>query len=189
MTKLFPSSPGNLMVPSMAISRQLHSVADAFGQQGWHCEPVEGREVLTMAFEAHHTRVHLHAQAFPNLNALAIVAESPMVFDDLRQSYALELIMRANKQLTLGNFEYDLDRQLIIFRITNLFDKEVYDSDIISSMVHCAIAELDRIVPLASVINRTGDDLLDDLSIPLLLEREDLLPPMPDYDGSEEEEL
>ncbi len=171
----------------MAISRQLNSVIEAFGQQGWHCEPVEGREVVTAAFEAHHTHVHVHAQAFPNMNALSIVAESPMEFDDERMPYVLELMMRANKQLTLGSFEYDLDRSLIVFRVTNLFDKELYDADIISSMTHCAIAEMDRIVPLVSVINRTGDDLLEDISIPLLLEREDLLPPVPEFDGEEEE--
>lgn len=170
----------------MAHSRQLHSVIDAFGRQGWHCEPIENREVVTAAFEAHHTRVHLFAQAFPNLNALSVVTESPMTFDEIRLPLALELIMRANKQLTLGNFEYDLDRSLLVFRITNLFDKESYDADIISSMVHCAIAELDRIVPLAAVLNRTREDLLDDLSVPLLLEREDLLPPVPE--GEEEEE-
>lgn len=173
----------------MAFSRQLHSVIDAFGKQGWHCEPVENREVVTSAFEAHHTHVHLHAQAFPNMNALAIVAESPMSFDEERMLLALELIIRANKQLTLGNFEYDFDRNLVVFRITNLFDKEVYDGDIISSMVHCTIAELDRIIPLAGVINRTSDDLLDDLSVPLLLEREDLLPPIPEGADGEEEEL
>ncbi len=173
----------------MPSSRQLHSVIDAFGKQGWHCDQVEGRDVITTAFEAHHTHIHLHAQAFTNLNALSIVAESPMAFGEERERYALELIMRANKQLTLGNFEYDLDRSLIVFRITNVFEKEVYDADIISSMVHCAIAELDRIVPLAGVINRTADDLLEDISIPLLLEREDLLPPVPEYEGEEEEEL
>jgi hypothetical protein len=166
----------------MAHSRQLHSVIDAFGKQGWHCEPVENREVVTSAFEAHHTHIHVHAQAFPNLNALAVVSESPMTFDEERMALALELIMRANKQLTLGNFEYDFDRNLVVFRITNLFDKEVYDADIISSMVHCTIA-------LAGVINRTSDDLLDDLSIPLLLEREDLLPPVPEGADGEEEEL
>jgi len=56
-------------------------------------------------------------------------------------------------------------------------------------MVHCTIAELDRIVPLAGVINRTSEDLLDDLSVPLLLEREDLLPPVPEGGDEEEEEL
>ena len=112
-----------------------------------------------------------------------------MTFDEERMPLALELIMRANKQLTLGNFEYDFDRNLVVFRITNLFDKEVYDADIISSMVHCTIAELDRIIPLVGVINRTSNDLLDDLSIPLLLEREDLLPPVPEGVEGEEEEL
>ncbi len=171
----------------MPPSRQLQSVIDTFGNQGWHCETVEGREVVTAAFEAHHTHLHLHAQTFTNLNALAVVGETPLTLDEERTPLALELLMRANKQVTLGNFEYDMDRSLVVFRITNVFEKEVYDPDIISSMVHCTIAEIDRITPLLGVINRTADDLLDDLSIPLLLEREDLLPPVPEY--SEEEEL
>lgn len=171
----------------MGPSRQFQSVIDTFGRQGWHSEPIEGREVLETAFEAHHTQIRLYAQVFTNLNALSIVAETPLRFDNLREPLGLELVMRANKQLTIGNFEYDLDRSLIVFRATNIFEKELYDTDIISSLVHCAIAELDRIVPLASVLNQTADDLLDDLSIPLLLEREDLLPPVPEYDGEEEE--
>lgn len=174
----------------MPPSRQFQSVIDIFGRQGWSVNVLEGREVLECGFEAHHTHIHLHAQVFTNLNALSIVAETPMEFDDLRTPLALELFIRANKQLTLGSFEYDLDRDQIVFRVTNLFDREVYDSDIVPSMVHCAIAELDRIVPLASVLNRTSDDLLDDLSLPLLLEREDLLPPIPEFESeSEEEEL
>lgn len=173
---------------SMPPSRQFQSVVDTFGSQGWQAEPIEGREVLQCAFEAHHTRVHLLAQVFTNLNALSIVAESPMAYDSLRTPLALELVMRANKQLTIGGFEYDLDRGQIVFRVTNIFERELYDKDIVSSMVHCAIAELDRIVPLAGVLNRTSNDLLDDLSIPLLLEREDMIPPVPEYDGEGEEE-
>ncbi len=168
-------------------SLQLQSVIDAFGQQGWHCDQVEGREVVRTAFEAHHTRLDLLAQVFPQLNALAIVAETPVSFDPVRLPLALELINRGNKQLTLGGFEFDLDRDLLIFRITNIFDREKFDPDIISSMVHCAIAEIDRFTPLAAVLNQTADDLLPDLSIPLLLEREDLLPPVPEF--GEEEEL
>ena len=107
----------------------------------------------------------------------------------------LELMMRANKQLTLGSFEFDIDRQQLVFRITNLFDRERFDADIVSSMVHCAIAELDRIVPLLGVLMKTPADLLEDLSLPLLLEREDLLPPVPEentadsLEGGWEEEL
>ena len=108
-----------------------------------------------------------------------------MEIDAAHRPKALELLMRANKQLTLGAFEYDLDRSQVVFRVTNLFDREKFDADIISSMVHCSIAELDRLVPLAATVNQTAPDLLDDLSIPLLLEREDLLPPVP---GEEEEE-
>ena len=166
-------------------SRQILTVEEAFGQQGWHCELVEGRDVLRAGFDAHHTRVDLVAQAYPQLNALSIVSESPMPLDDDHQSPVLELLARANKQLTLGGFEYDMDREFLVFRITNLFERERFDSDIISSMVHCAIAELDRIIPYAAIVRDTPSDLLDDLDLGRLLMREDIIPPVP---GDEEEE-
>ena len=170
-----------------APSLQLQSVVEAFGRQGWHCEAVEGREVIEANFEAHHTHVHLYAQVFPQLNALSIVAEAPLVPSPPHLPSMLELLMRANKQLTLGAFEFDFDRKQLVFRITNLFERERYDADLVSSMVHCAIAELDRITPLLGTLLRTPPALLADFSLPLLLERDDLLPPTGEFE--EEEEL
>ncbi|MEX1049207.1 MAG: YbjN domain-containing protein [Akkermansiaceae bacterium] len=166
-------------------SRQILTVEEAFGQNGWHCELVEGREVLRAGFDAHHTRVDMIAQAYPQLNALSIVSESLMNLDSDHLPLVLELLARANKQLTLGGFEYDLDREFLVFRITNLFEREKFDADIISTMVHCAIAELDRITPYVAVVRGTPADLLDDLDLGRLLMREDLIPPVP---GDEEEE-
>lgn len=166
-------------------SRQILSVEETFGRNGWHCELVEGREVLRAGFEAHHTRVDLIAQAHPQLNALSVVSESPMPLDDEHMPVVLELLARANKPLTLGGFEFDIDRGMLVFRITNLFERERFDSDIISSMVHCAIAELDRIVPYAAIVRDTPADLLEDLDLERLLQREDVIPPVP---GEEEEE-
>lgn len=166
-------------------SRQILSVEETFGQNGWHCELIEGREVIRAGFDAHHTRVDMVAQAYPQLNALSIVTESRLAVDEEHLAPVLELLARANKQLTLGGFEYDLDREFLVFRITNLFEKEKFDSDIISSMVHCAIAELDRITPYASIVVGTAPDLLDDLDLSHLLMRQDIIPPVP---GDEEEE-
>lgn len=160
-------------------SLQIQSVSDAFNEQGWHHEFVEGRDVLTTAFDAHHTRVQLFGQAFTQLNALSIVGETSMPIDEAKIPYILELLHRANKQMNLGGLEYDLDRQRVIFRITNIFEKEKYDKDIVSTMVHCTIAEVDRITPYCSVIQQTAEDLLEDLSIERLLMREDLIPPVP----------
>lgn len=168
-------------------SRQILSVEEAFGKQGWHCELVEGRDVLRTGFEAHHTRIDLIAQAHPQLNALAVVSESPMPLPETHLPVLLELLARANKELTLGGFEYDLDREMLVFRITNLFDRERYDADIVSSMVHCAVAELDRITPYAGIVRGTPADLLDDLDLQRLLQREDVIPPVPEYHGEEEE--
>ncbi|MEX1115973.1 MAG: YbjN domain-containing protein [Akkermansiaceae bacterium] len=166
-------------------TRQILSVEETFGQNGWHCELVEGRDVLRAGFDAHHTRVDMIAQAYPQLNALSIVSESIMPLDEEHLPVALELLARANKQLTLGGFEYDLDREFLVFRITNLFEREKFDSDIISSMVHCAIAELDRLTPYVAIVRDTPADLLEDLDLQRLLMREDILPPVP---GDEEEE-
>lgn len=166
-------------------SRQILTVEETFGGNGWHCELVEGRDVLRASFEAHHTKVDLIAQAYPQLNALSIISESPMALSEKHLPAALELLARANKPLTLGGFEYDIDREMLVFRITNLFERERFDSDIISSMVHCAIAELDRIIPYAAIIRNTPADLLADLDLQRLLMREDIIPPVP---GMEEEE-
>jgi hypothetical protein len=167
-------------------SRQILTVEETFGRNGWHCELVEGRDVLRASFEAHHTRVNLHAQAHPQLNALVVVGECPLELDAAHLLAGLELLARANKQLTLGGFEYDIDRAMLVFRITNLFEREVFDSDIVSSMVHCAIAEIDRMVPYAAIVRSTPADLLDDLDLERLLMREDVIPPVPE--SSEEEE-
>lgn len=160
-------------------SLQTQSVSDAFHQQNWQHEIIEGREVISTAFDAHHTRVQVFAQAFTQLNALSVVGETSMPVDEVKLSFLLELLHRANKQMNLGGLEYDLDRQRVVFRITNIFEKEKYDPDIISTMVHCTIAEIDRITPYCSIIQQTADDLIEDLNIERLLLREDLIPPVP----------
>ena len=53
-------------------------------------------------------------------------------------------------------------------------------------MVHCTIAEVDRIIPFCTIIQQTAEDLLDDLSIERLLMRQDLLPPVPGAEDDEE---
>ncbi|TAG09259.1 MAG: hypothetical protein EAZ42_07440 [Verrucomicrobia bacterium] len=168
-------------------SRQILSVEEAFGQNGWHTELIDGRDVLRAGFDAHHTRISMIAQAYPQLNALSIVAESMLQLNKTHMPIFYELLARANKQLTLGGFEYDLDRQFIVFRIANLFEREKFDAHIISSMVHCAIAELDRLIPYAATVRNTPEDLLADMDVKRLLEREDLLPPVPGESLEEEE--
>lgn len=165
-------------------SRQILSVEEAFGQNSWHCELVEGRDVLRAVFSGHHTRIEMTVQAYTPMNALAVIGEVPLPLDDDHRPHVLELLVRANKSLNLGGFEFDLDRDRLVFRITNVFEKERYDADIVSSMVHCTVAELDRIAPYAITVVRTPEDLLDDLDIPRLLLREDFIPPVP---GDEDE--
>jgi hypothetical protein len=160
------------------VSVQIQSVMDAFGPHGWQYEHLEGRDVIRTAFEAYHTHVYLHAQAFPQLNALSVVGETLLELEVEHEPVVLELLARANKRITLGGLEYDLDRSQLMFRITNLFERDKFDADIISSMVHAAIAEVDRITPYAKIIQQTPEDELDELSVERLLLRDDLIPPV-----------
>lgn len=169
-------------------SRQILTVEETFGANGWHCELVEGRDVLRAGFEAHHGKLDLVAQAYPAINALVVTSESPLPVGPAHRPAVLELLARANKPLTLGGFEYDLDRAMLVFRITNLFERERFDADIVCSMVHCAIAELDRMIPYAAIVRGTPADLLPDLDLQRLLAREDVIPPVPGHADEEEEE-
>ena len=101
---------------------------DAFGKQGWQFEQLEGKDVIRAVFEAYHTSVHLHAQVFIQINALSIVGEAPMSVEEEHEPLILELLARANKKLTLGSLEYDLDREQLMFRITNLFERDKFDA-------------------------------------------------------------
>ncbi len=161
-------------------SIQIQSVMDAFGPHGWQYKYLEGQDVIETAFEAYNTHVHLHAQAFPQLNALSVVGETSLELEVEQEPVVLELLARANKRITLGSLEYDLDRSQLMFRITNVFERDKYDPDIVTSMVYAAIAEVDRIMPYATVVQQTEIDLLDELSVESLLLREDLMPPLPE---------
>lgn len=152
-------------------SPQFASVQRTFARNGWHCEPVTGRDVLRAGFEAYHTRLDLIAQAFPDLNALSVVTETPLPLHRPHRAALLELLARANKRLTLGGFEYDLDRQQLVFRVTNVFERAEFDADIVTGMVHCAIAEMDRLTPCTALLRDTPATELATLDTAALLER------------------
>ncbi len=155
------------------------SVTSAFDSEGWAHAPVEGRdgEVLRAAFEAQHTRVELHVQVFDEIRAVSVVAESKLLTDNpaLRERIA-ELAMRTNEGLTVGGFEMQWDRGLLMFRLTNLFAEERADAKIVTGMIHAAIAEMDRIAPALATLHRAEGGGLAAIDVRDLLQREDWLP-------------
>jgi hypothetical protein len=88
--------------------------------------------------------------------------------------------MRTNKELTIGNFELDYDEGRVLFRATNVFDNPSASPEIIASLVHAALAETDRITPFLTLVLRMSPDELATLNLKLFLQREDLLPPVPE---------
>ena len=54
----------------MGESALFQTVKSAFNEDGWGFSEIPDREVIQAGFEAHHTRVNLHVQAFSELSAV-----------------------------------------------------------------------------------------------------------------------
>ena len=159
-------------VPDPSTSPPLiEQVADAFRAAGWAFRPVDGRPVVESEFEAHHTKVALHVQAFDELGALSVVARLSFPVALASLAAANEAMMRTNLGLSVGNFEADQSSGEAFFRATNVFPGGRADPSTIASLVRTAVVEVDRITPFLAELNRDPAQ-----SVPALLAREDLLP-------------
>ena len=146
-------------------------IKEAFNSVNWEFREIEDKKVLEAEFEAHHTKVPLHAQAFEELMAISVV--SRLSFSILPKSMrsALDALMRTNITLNIGNFEANPVNGDVYFRITNVFPDHDFSPDIITSLVRVAIVEMDRVTPFLAEINKNPNQ-----PIAQLLERKDLLP-------------
>jgi len=156
----------------------MESLQRAFAERGWHWEAVPGREVVESVFEAHHTRVRVHAQVFEDIRAVSVVGYASTEVPASRAGLIAEALMRLNQQLTLGNFEMDYDGGRVFFRFTNLFGSVAGEDTVLASMVHTAVAEIDRLTPFLTLLVRMEAAELSRLNLRLFLQREDLLPPV-----------
>jgi len=159
----------------------LHAaVLNAFKSMGWEYHVVPDSEVVETWFEAHHTKVLVHAQSHAEAGILSVVANASFPVPDTHRGAACELLMRTNKQLNLGNFEIDWDSGQVMFRVSNIFSPHRHDERIIASLVHASVAEIDRLTPYLAEVCRSTAGALPMLDIPVLMRREDLLPQVPE---------
>lgn len=159
----------------------LHAaVINAFKSMGWQYRVVPDVEVVECWFEAHHAKVLLHAQTHAEANLVSVVSNASFTVPKTHLKAVAELLMRSNKELNLGNLEVDWETGQVMFRVANLFSPHRYDERIIASMVHTAVAEMDRLTPFLAEVCRLGTGELLLLDIPELLAREDLLPTIPE---------
>ncbi|RYD32685.1 MAG: hypothetical protein EOP86_15140 [Verrucomicrobiaceae bacterium] len=163
-------------------SRLFLAVEEAFARMKWSGRQVPDREVLEADFETHHTRVRLHVQAFPEIQAVSVATTLGHTVPPSRMGIVSELLMRSNLELTIGAFELDYDAGRVMFRASNVFPEHIIPTAIIGSLVHSALAETDRLTPFLTLILRMPPEELGRLNMKLFLQREDLLPPVPDTD-------
>jgi hypothetical protein len=156
------------------------AVLQTFARMGWRGRRVEGREVLEADFEVYHTRTRVHVQVFAPLHAVSVIGTLAHKVPDSRSGIVCEMLMRTNKELTIGNFELDHDSGSVIFRATNIFAPGAADADIIASLVHSTLAEVDRLTPFLTILLRRSAAELAAMNLKTFLLREDLLPPVPE---------
>lgn len=161
------------------------SVLNAFKEMGWAYRKTEDDSVIESDFEAHHTKVSLHVQSFGESGIMSVVAGASFPVPRSHFLQASELLMRVNKELTVGNFELEWDIGQVLYRITNVFPPHRADERIIAGLVHSAVAEVDRVTPFLGELCKTPKGELLLLRVPDLLKREDLLPPPPQEEGAE----
>ncbi len=156
------------------------AIQASFEAKQWAFGVIPDREVLEASFEAHHTRVRVHVQAFAPIQAVHVVATSPFTFESFHLLKLSELLMRTSQTLTVGNFEMVWDQRQVLFRATNLFDETAaaFPHKIIHAMVHAAVAEMDRLTPLLAEVHKNDSASVLLLDIPRLMQREDWLPPV-----------
>ncbi len=152
------------------------SVINAFKSMGWEYHVVPDAEVVETWFEAHHTKVLVHAQTHAEAGIVSVVANNSAPVPESHRIAACELLMRTNKELNLGNFEIDWDGGQVMFRVSNIFSPNRFDERIIASLVHASVAEVDRLTPYLAEICRSPLAALNAMDIPRLMHREDLLP-------------
>ena len=161
------------------MSSLFKEIRASFEAKPWAYDLVSGRDVLRASFEAHHTRVILHVQAFEPIGGVHVVATSPYHFASHHLLKLAELLMRASQLLTVGNFEMVWDSRQALFRATNLFDRDQpLPHAILHAMVHAAVAEMDRITPVLAEVYKSDPVSVAVLDVPRLLQREDWLPPV-----------
>ena len=156
----------------MSDQPNLHTkIKEAFELENWEFREIEDKNVIEAQFEAHHTKVPLHAQSFEELMAISVISRLSFPIAQKSMSAAIDTLMRTNGMLNLGNFEANPVNGEVYFRISNVFADYSFRKEMITSLVRVAIVEMDRITPYMAEINNNPNQ-----PIAQLLERKDLLP-------------
>jgi hypothetical protein len=151
------------------------SVISAFQSMGWEFQPVQGREVVETRFEAGNTRVFVHAQSEAAAGIVTVVSRAGVQMPRSHKWICAELLMRVNEQLMLGNLEMQWDSGEVMFRASAVYPPgEKANERVVASLVHSAVAEMDRLTPFLIELMRVGELELPLFSVQDLLEREDL---------------
>ena len=146
-------------------------IKEAFELENWEFREIEDKNVIEAQFEAHHTKIPLHAQSFEELMAISVISRLSFPIAQKSMSAAIDTLMRTNVMLNLGNFEANPVNGEVYFRISNVFADYSFKQEMITSLVRVAIVEMDRITPYMAEINNNPNQ-----PIAQLLERKDLLP-------------
>ena len=159
----------------MRTNKSLKSVETAFKKGNWEYIKIN-EEVIEASFEGHHTHIRIHIQIFPEIKGIHVVSSTPASIKETHEASLFSLLNEANITSTIGNFEYQKKRDIVIFRAVNLFETEKFSPTIILSLIHSAIAEIDYFSACVSTLRKISQEKLGKLDPLEILTRKDLYP-------------
>lgn len=125
----------------------LDNLVAFFSEQEWTFEQAQGQSVLRLAFDGQNGRFLCYAHAHEDLRQVVFYAAYPKEIPESLRGEIAAMLMRANFDLTFGNFELDWDDGQLRFR-TSL---DVEGSTLVPSMLRnltlANVVTMDRLLP------------------------------------------
>ena len=124
---------------------------ELFARENWRYQKRSDRS-YTFGFRGDNNRYDLWAFINDKGNILSIYAIIPMTVPEQKRSDLADFLHRANYDMMIGNFEFDVRDGEIRFKVSSDFFGAKPEPDMISCMIDCALAMADRYAPGVGVI-------------------------------------
>jgi hypothetical protein len=148
------------------MSQMLEVAAAYFTAQSWSFAPVEGREVLQLAFDVGGVTWRSFAQARDTEHQFIFYSMVPRQAPEERRAAVAEYLTRANFGLVVGNFEMDYSDGEIRYKSSVDVEGERLTPQLVENLVAPNLRAMVRYLPgLVSVLEglRSPAEAIDDV--------------------------
>lgn len=124
-----------------------------FREEEWAFEPIEGKTIGRLVFMSEHHEFECCAQALEEESIILFYSLAPFEVPRDRRVETIEFLTRVNHGLPIGNFEMDLDTNLVRYKTSIEVAADVVTTDMLRALVGSNLAVMERdLVGLRAVV-------------------------------------